>query len=212
MSSDLWPVVRGPAGATWATLADIGWAMPQADVMCCEAETWNFGDTCPVSIVSRAAESLALARMKRWAQRHHMEQHFGDSIPWHLPAKQLVSRKKVAGWSTHHSAVVNTAFTGGYPCQAQLFLEKRVASELCRLCKKQRGSLRHLYYECEADVCLQARAPLDDPLGTGTYRDITQRGGRARDGDPHFERGIIANPMVGPHFPIPADVSTWVFG
>ena len=81
---------------------------------------------------------------------------------------------------------------GGFPSQAQLYEDGVVDSATCPLCGLARGTLKHLYWECEGQQCVEARAKI-----APDFQDVIELGRQAQQHPLFWERGLMANPLQG---------------
>ena len=117
----------------------------------------------------------------------------------------MIGKKKSDAWTRHHANAARTAFLGAYPEQAKLFRPGTVDSPMCVLCGKEEGTLRHLYWRCQADECRAAREPLVDPTRKNTFRELAHAGATAHTQELLWTRGLTANIAATPTLAIPDD-------
>ena len=95
-----------PATATFATVRDLGWEMPAPSTINTTAGGLDLNAVCPSTVIQTAVRSIRRIQLRKWVQKHGLEEQFGDATPWALPARHLTTRKKAKAWTRHHAAIV----------------------------------------------------------------------------------------------------------
>ena len=196
-----WACVTGPAGATWVTVAELGWTMSGPfTIVEKTAGAMDLASECPRGVLQAAEEVFVQLRLERWAQAKP-ERHQLAPLPWLLPARQLVGRRK-ADWTPRHSNIVRCASLGGFVDQVALFLQGRASSPLCPLCGAEEGANAHFYYRCQHRECASAREALTKPGVEASFRDIVQLAAGSADAL-KWERGLIVDPTASLEIGVP---------
>ena len=204
-----WRKVRGPAGAAIMTAEDLGWQMPapfhfSRPRPANTDENLQIPDMCPTEILKRAEKDGSRAALEEWTRADPVRAELAPR-PLTSPAKQLIGKKRSDEWTAHHANVARSAFLGAFPEQAKLFAVGMVDSPMCVLCGKEEGTLRHLYWRCQADECRAARDPLTEPARKGSFRDLVQAGATGLTHELLWTRGLAANIAATPSLAIPVD-------
>ncbi|CAK0894942.1 unnamed protein product, partial [Prorocentrum cordatum] len=200
---DAWKIVRGPAAATILTVHELGWHMEDAwTILDGVHGKWDIREVAPLEILRAAERAVAKKKLMDWALADEERQPLRPT-PFLLPVKQLMRSKTTETWTRHH---INSART--------------VTSPLCPLCGKKKGTLMHVYFLCDADVCVTIRDGLTEPTLKNSFRDVVHLGETAatkeeqgcRGGDTLFwkwARGLIADPVAEYQVPTPPDEYQW---
>ncbi|CAK0811655.1 unnamed protein product [Prorocentrum cordatum] len=217
---DAWRMVRGPAAATILTVHELGWHMEDAWTILDGAhDKWDIREVAPLEVLRAAERAIAKRKLMDWALADEMRQPLRPT-PFLLPVKQLMRSKTTETWTRHHINSARTVALGGYPTQMVCYERGQVTSPMCPLCGKKKGTSMHVYFLCDADVCVTIRDGLTEPTLKNSFRDVVYLGEMAatkeeqgcRGGDTLFwkwARGLVADPVAEYQVPTPPDEYQW---
>ena len=196
-----WKGVKGPAGACWTAVTELGGQMPSPFLVQKGVHKWDLRQVCPLEVALAMEEAQGENTLRAWTKEEGRETL--QPMPWLQPARQLLNRKITARWTRQHRAAVRMAVTGGYPEQQELFQKDRVDSEECPLCLQEPGTLQHLYWRCAHPECQRIRqelAPSEQQGRDKNFSDVVHRGSVAQEEPWKWTRGLVADPLHGYHW------------
>ena len=197
-----WQNVRGPAAAIALSMLDLGWKWPSPFVwLNAEGTCIDARRHCPRDIQAMARRDFQRTFWRKWTSRPGKEHLYPG--PRIAPVQAMYARfaKRAPGVADAHVA---KAFEGGLFTQANLAeaLDKDDPTDYaCRACLDALGTPQHRLYACSAFRAQRASTPRScHHLGLSATT-VAEKA--------HWERGLVADPLLRYPFCEVAEVSIW---
>ena len=167
-----WKQVRGPAGATVATLQRLGWKAKNAVLW--ETHTGQALDlrkTCPVTVSALVDQGTVAWQWKQVAKSEGLQDLADGGV---LGPIRALLRPSGSGWTLAHAAALKSTVVNGQWPQQRLAEAGYVTDGTCQLCLAAAGTLRHRHWECDGTAALRRHAVDDGVLAAsrGPLADI----------------------------------------
>ena len=199
-----WDLVRGPAGATILTVAELGWKMPSPWVVQAGKEEISILDLAPVQLLEMATTSMAERRLHSWAEAKEERKELRPR-PWMPPVQKLMRTKGKGNWTRRHVNALRCAVLGAYPQQVDLYQRGRAEEPTCPLCGAADGTNEHIMYSCQAEQCVAAREALEEE-DKEALAEVLDEMGRGAANAWLTTRGLMPDPTVGLGTFVPQEV------
>ena len=180
----LWRSIRGPAGATRASLARIGWKWPSPTVFIDAAgEIVDLTKVAPLTVRAMVAKQVEDNELRAWAKKAELQ---GITKPFLEPIRAEIRKAPPQG-----KAAIKAFVCEGFWTQQKIWERGFSETCLCQACLEKPGTQRHRVFQCPH--FREVREAICAKSGWNT--SVVHRGEADSQNSPLWNRCLVDHPL-----------------